>query len=276
MSAGRGPRRSARWSAATSPPAGIMARPSTATRCSPGLIRCRRCGRKLTLRYTGAKHQHPALQLQPRLDGQWRAALHRLWRPARRRRHRGGASDRGRPRRHRRRHRPPRRRPASGGIRCARPSSRDLEAARYAADRAFRQYDAADPANRLVAGELEARWNRALARVAEVEGKIAAHDAATPVATRRSGMRSAMLASNLKTVWSAPTTDARLKKRIVRTVIQEVVADIDRRGRRDRSRRPLDRRRSQRDAPAQTPPRSAQQHLRRRDRRRAPACADRQ
>ena len=48
---------------------------------------------------------------------------------------------------------------------------RDLEAARYAGDRAFRQYDAADPANRLVAGELEARWNQALARVAEVESK---------------------------------------------------------------------------------------------------------
>jgi hypothetical protein len=36
-----------------------------------------------------------------------------------------------------------------------------------------------------------------------------------------------LLASNLKTVWSAPTTDARLKKRIVRTLIHEVVADID-------------------------------------------------
>jgi hypothetical protein len=60
---------------------------------------------------------------------------------------------------------------------------RDLEAARYAADRAFRQYDAADPANRLVAGELEARWNKALARVAEVEAKIAAHDAATVPST---------------------------------------------------------------------------------------------
>jgi hypothetical protein len=35
------------------------------------------------------------------------------------------------------------------------------------------------------------------------------------------------LAADLKTVWSAPTTDARLKKRIVRTVIEEVVADID-------------------------------------------------
>ena len=53
----------------------------------------------------------------------------------------------------------------------------DLEAARYAADRAFQQYDAADPANRLVAGELEARWNKALVRKAEVESKIASHDA---------------------------------------------------------------------------------------------------
>ena len=59
---------------------------------------------------------------------------------------------------------------------------RDLEAARYAADRAFRQFDAADPANRLVTGELEMRWNKALAHVSEVEGRIAAHDAATPAA----------------------------------------------------------------------------------------------
>jgi len=103
---------------------------------------------------------------------------------------------------------------------------RDLEAARYAADRAFRQYDAADPANRLVAGELEARWNKALARVAEVEGKIAAHDAekAVPAVDPTS---LATLATDLKSVWTAPTTDARLKKRIVRTLIHEVIADID-------------------------------------------------
>ena len=37
----------------------------------------------------------------------------------------------------------------------------------------------------------------------------------------------ATLATDLKTVWTAPQTDARLKKRIVRTVIQEVIADID-------------------------------------------------
>src|ERR1700761_6549661 len=99
--------------------------------------------------------------------------------------------------------------------------SRDLEAARYAADRAFRQYDAADPANRLVASELEARWNRALAHAAEVEGKIAMHDAATPAAIADPASLG-VLASNLKTVWDAPTTDPRLKKTIVRTLVHEV------------------------------------------------------
>jgi len=103
---------------------------------------------------------------------------------------------------------------------------RDLEAARYAADRAFRQYDAADPTNRLVTGELEIRWNKTLAHVAEIEAKIATHDAAQPSTTIDPAALD-LLASNLKTVWSAPTTDARLKKRIVRTLIQEVVADID-------------------------------------------------
>ena len=240
-----------------------------------GLIRCRRCGRKLTLRYTGAKHGIP------------RYSCSRAW------------MDNGEPRCI-----------AFGGLRVddaieeallgvvgpgaiaaataaekeagqrrdqvREALGRDLEAARYAADRAFRQYDAADPANRLVAGELEARWNKALARVAEVEGKIAAHDAARADAAHRSCCRWLRWRSNLKTVWSAPTTDARLKKRIVRTVIHEVVADIDDAGLRDRSGRPLDRRRPQRDAPAQAPARAAQQHLRRRDRRRAPAGADRQ
>ena len=62
--------------------------------------------------------------------------------------------------------------------------------------------------------------------MAEVEGKIAAHDAAkvAPVADPAS---LATLAADLKTVWTAPSTDARLKKRIVRTVIHEVIADID-------------------------------------------------
>lgn len=104
---------------------------------------------------------------------------------------------------------------------------RDLEAARYGADRAFRQYDAADPENRLVASELEARWNRALARVGEVEAKIAKHRTITPQPLPMSASQVTALAGNLRAVWTAPTTDARLKKRLVRTLINEVVADLD-------------------------------------------------
>ena len=49
---------------------------------------------------------------------------------------------------------------------------RDLEAARYEAQRAQRQYDTTDPDNRLVAGELERRWNQALQRVQDLELRI--------------------------------------------------------------------------------------------------------
>jgi len=47
-----------------------------------------------------------------------------------------------------------------------------LERARYEAKRAQRQFDAVEPENRLVAAELEGRWNGALAQVAELEGRL--------------------------------------------------------------------------------------------------------
>jgi hypothetical protein len=117
---------------------------------------------------------------------------------------------------------------------------RDLEG-RYATDRAFRrQYDVADSANRPLAGELEARWSKALARMAEVESKIVPHDEVAPatigIARDTRG----------KTIWNAPSTDARLKKRIVCIVIHEVIADVDSEAVEIGSGRPLDRRRSRR------------------------------
>jgi hypothetical protein len=104
---------------------------------------------------------------------------------------------------------------------------RDLEAARYAADRAFRQYDVADPENRLVAAELEARWNKALVRVGEIDAKIVAHDTAVASRSDLIAPSLATLTGDLVALWKAPTTDARLKKRIARTVIREVIADVD-------------------------------------------------
>jgi len=55
---------------------------------------------------------------------------------------------------------------------------------------------------------------------------LPAHDATTP-APAADLASFVTLAADLKSVWTTPSTDARLKKRIVRTVIHEVIADID-------------------------------------------------
>ena len=104
---------------------------------------------------------------------------------------------------------------------------RDLEAARYAAQRAQRQYDAADPENRLVADELERRWNQALQRVQETELRIEQHVHHHDQTTAPSREEFETLASELEAVWNSPDADVRLKKRIVRTLIHEIVVDVN-------------------------------------------------
>jgi hypothetical protein len=189
-----------------------------------GLLRCRRCAGRLTVHYTGSHHDVA------------RYVCHRGW------------LDKGEPRCI-----------GFGGsrvdagiaaevLRVVQPAAveaailahreeankqdevrgaleRELEAARYAASRAQRQYDAADPENRLVADELERRWNQALERVREIEQRIAQHvesQQPAPTLEEFSG-----LAERLEALWEHPDCDARLKKRIVRSLIHEVVVDVD-------------------------------------------------
>jgi len=105
--------------------------------------------------------------------------------------------------------------------------TRELEAARYAARRAQKQYDAIDPENRLVADELERRWNAALQRVREIEARIDQHvsNHHQPTVPTREEFES--LAADLEAVWRNPHADVRLKKRLVRTLIHEIVVDTD-------------------------------------------------
>jgi hypothetical protein len=104
---------------------------------------------------------------------------------------------------------------------------RDLEAARYAAQRAGKQFDAVGPANRLVADELGRRRGAALAQVHDLEKRLAsAGDAPDPSAGPTCD-EFTDLVRELGEVWRSPESDARLKKRIVRTLIEEVVADVD-------------------------------------------------
>jgi len=103
---------------------------------------------------------------------------------------------------------------------------RELEAARYSARRAEKQYEATDPDNRLVASELERRWNNALQKVQQLEMRIEdARRGRQGMPVTRAEFES--VAADLDAVWSHPETDVRLKKRIVRTLIEEVVVDVD-------------------------------------------------
>jgi len=101
----------------------------------------------------------------------------------------------------------------------------ELEECHYAADRAQRQYDAVDPANRLVADTLEQRWNDALLRAQQVEARILDAEAerlncTVPCVDELNG-----LAEDLAKVWSG--ADARLKKRLLRTLAEEIIVDLD-------------------------------------------------
>jgi DNA invertase Pin-like site-specific DNA recombinase len=191
-----------------------------------GLLRCRRCGRKLTVRYTGSGHDVLRYSCMR------------------------GFLDNGEPRCI-----------AFGGItvdaaigrevlRVVQPAAieastlahevrarqrddvlealeRDRQAAAYVADRARRQYDAADPENRLVTAELERRWNLALQHVHEIEVRIHQHGTAPDQAPAGTGEDVYQLATQLEAIWTDPATSARLKKRIVRTLIEEVLVDVD-------------------------------------------------
>lgn len=98
-----------------------------------------------------------------------------------------------------------------------------LERAQFEARRAQRQYDAVDPDNRLVAGELEQRWNQALEQVAELEQRIAALDDEIEPLTDEQRAHLMALGSDLSIAWDHPKTDVKVRKRILRTVLREIV-----------------------------------------------------
>lgn len=106
-------------------------------------------------------------------------------------------------------------------------AERGLEAARYEASLAARRYELVDPAKRHVARELEARWNTALEQVTEHERRV---EMLRKTAARRPEVdraRLMQLAHDLPAVWNAPSTDMATKQRLIRTLVQEVVCELD-------------------------------------------------
>lgn len=102
-----------------------------------------------------------------------------------------------------------------------------LERSRYEVDLARRQYDAVDPANRLVARELERRWERSLEECSRIETETSARLEALeqPLgAEERAHLES--FARELPRLWQAPSTRVQDKKRVVRCLIENTVVTV--------------------------------------------------
>lgn len=191
-----------------------------------GLLRCRRCGQKLVVSYSGANHDvHRYVCARrhvgwgdPRclsfggrdVDGCVAQAVLTVVRPAGIEAALSAARDQ-----------------ARAGDAVVETLDLELQAAQYAADRAARQDEAAEPENRLVVDELERRWNTGRARGRDLEGRLQVEQERAQSAGRPPAAESLQaLGTDLSRVWDAPATDVRLKKRIGRVLLAEIVVDV--------------------------------------------------
>ncbi len=98
-----------------------------------------------------------------------------------------------------------------------------IERARYDADLAERRYEAVDPANRLIAATLERRWNEAMQRVMELEAEFASFERKTLRAVPADQKQQILqLAGDFPRFWTAATTSARDRKRMLRLLIKDI------------------------------------------------------
>jgi hypothetical protein len=102
-----------------------------------------------------------------------------------------------------------------------------LEQARYEVVRAYRQYNAVEPENRLVARQLEGQWEAALQAEARLKGEYERFSSVHPVPLSRDEReRIRHLAEDIPALWHAPTTTAAERQAIVRHLIEQVVVSV--------------------------------------------------
>jgi DNA invertase Pin-like site-specific DNA recombinase len=102
-----------------------------------------------------------------------------------------------------------------------------LERARYAADRARRQYQLAEPENRLVTRQLEKEWEAALAEAGRLQAdyqRFTEEQPKTLTAAERAAIQA--LASDLPRVWEAPSTTQADRKELLRILIEKITVTV--------------------------------------------------
>ena len=103
----------------------------------------------------------------------------------------------------------------------------ELQQAQYDSQRAWKQYDSADPENRLVAAELERRWNSSLEQIKLLGQRVDQEMQKRQTIAMPDKKDFLALSKEFPLVWDHPDTDIKLKKRILRTLIEEVLVDTN-------------------------------------------------
>ena len=104
---------------------------------------------------------------------------------------------------------------------------RQLQQVRYEVERAFAQYDQVEPGNRLVAEVLEQRWNSKLEEQRRIAQELDDLNDATAALTPDDELTLCGLGEHFADAWNSDACPMTLKKRIARTLIKEIVVDID-------------------------------------------------
>ncbi len=97
-----------------------------------------------------------------------------------------------------------------------------VQRAQNAADTAGRRYLSVDPANRLVAGNLEADWNTRLRELAEARDHYARARDTDIALDEHQQARVLALAGDFPALWNDPATPMRERKRLLRLLITDV------------------------------------------------------
>jgi DNA invertase Pin-like site-specific DNA recombinase len=100
---------------------------------------------------------------------------------------------------------------------------RQVEQLDYEGRRAFEQYNEVDPRNRLVASELERRWNAKLDELEKARQALSELDKQRPTISDEDREKVLSLGDRFQEVWNSPECPMELKKRIIRAVIEEAV-----------------------------------------------------
>jgi excisionase family DNA binding protein len=100
----------------------------------------------------------------------------------------------------------------------------ELQQARYDAGIAERRYGACDPDNRLIAAQLEKNWESALRRLCDLEARRPIEEQADIKVDPNAFTK---LADNLSAAWHAPGVTMRGRQQLLRTLITDIIVDVD-------------------------------------------------